>query len=345
MQTFRLDIPRLGCPRRHVLAGALCVVAGLSLTSAHAALEPALGEVMMHAFPFAPKDWTLTNGQLLPTDQNTTLFSLLGTSYGGNGSTTFALPDLRGRSPRGAASTPGSVAGSPSTYLASIPGQRGTQLDLTSMGVLTSTRLSNSLAVQTLTRTALTGGSGQPVSTRPPSLGIQFSIALTGYFGERPCMVGEVMLHAGTSLPSPQNMEPADGRILPIQNHTALYSILGTTYGGNGSTTFAVPNLNGRIPIGQGSAPGAHSIPLGAQQGSEQVSLTQAHTRNMALGRQFSLTGPGVATSSRSAANVVELVRTTTPLNGASTVSLPILPPVQDIRYYICANGYYPPRN
>jgi microcystin-dependent protein len=61
--------------------------------------EPFLGELRMMSFSFPPKGWALCNGQLLPINQNQPLFSLLGTTYGGNGQTTFALPDLRGRTP------------------------------------------------------------------------------------------------------------------------------------------------------------------------------------------------------------------------------------------------------
>src|SRR5438270_2669849 len=61
--------------------------------------EPFLGEIRMFGGNFAPRGWSLCNGQLLPIAQNTALFSLLGTTYGGNGQTTFALPDLRGRVP------------------------------------------------------------------------------------------------------------------------------------------------------------------------------------------------------------------------------------------------------
>lgn len=59
--------------------------------------EPFLGELRIVAFNFAPKGWALCNGQFLPINQNQALFALLGTTYGGNGQTTFALPDLRGR--------------------------------------------------------------------------------------------------------------------------------------------------------------------------------------------------------------------------------------------------------
>lgn len=62
-------------------------------------MEPFLGQISIIAFNYAPKGWAFCNGQLLPISQNQALFSILGTTYGGNGQTTFALPDLRGRSP------------------------------------------------------------------------------------------------------------------------------------------------------------------------------------------------------------------------------------------------------
>ena len=61
-------------------------------------MEPFLGQIMAVGFGFAPRGWTTCDGQLLPIAQNSALFSLLGTTYGGDGRTTFGLPDLRGRS-------------------------------------------------------------------------------------------------------------------------------------------------------------------------------------------------------------------------------------------------------
>lgn len=61
--------------------------------------EPFLSEIRLMSFNFAPKGWALCNGQLLPINQNQALFSLLGTTYGGDGRVNFALPDLRGRVP------------------------------------------------------------------------------------------------------------------------------------------------------------------------------------------------------------------------------------------------------
>jgi len=70
-------------------------------------MEPFLGSLLLVPFSFAPAGWALCNGQLLPISQYTALFSLLGTTYGGDGVTNFALPDLRGRVPIAAGQGPG----------------------------------------------------------------------------------------------------------------------------------------------------------------------------------------------------------------------------------------------
>lgn len=69
--------------------------------------EPFIGEIKIFGFNFAPQSYQLCSGQILSIAQNTALFSLLGTTYGGNGQTTFALPDLRGRMPIGQGQGPG----------------------------------------------------------------------------------------------------------------------------------------------------------------------------------------------------------------------------------------------
>ena len=77
--------------------------------------EPFLSEIRIMSFGFAPKGWALCNGQLLPINQNQALFSLLGTTYGGDGRATFALPDARCESARPAIApgSPGKVPPSP----------------------------------------------------------------------------------------------------------------------------------------------------------------------------------------------------------------------------------------
>jgi microcystin-dependent protein len=69
--------------------------------------EPFIGQIILVPYNFAPRGWAFCNGQLLPIAQNTALFSLLGTTFGGNGQTTFALPDLRGRVPISSGQGPG----------------------------------------------------------------------------------------------------------------------------------------------------------------------------------------------------------------------------------------------
>ena len=72
--------------------------------------EPFLAEVRIMGFNFPPRGWATCDGQILPINQNQSLFSLLGTSFGGDGRTTFALPDLRGRSPGTSAEDPAGTA-------------------------------------------------------------------------------------------------------------------------------------------------------------------------------------------------------------------------------------------
>jgi microcystin-dependent protein len=69
--------------------------------------DPFLGQILLVPYNFAPRGWAFCQGQILSIAQNTALFSLLGTTYGGNGQTTFALPDLRGRFPNGSGQGPG----------------------------------------------------------------------------------------------------------------------------------------------------------------------------------------------------------------------------------------------
>ncbi len=83
-------------------------------------MEPFVGEIRLFGFNFAPLGWAFCDGRLLPISQNTALFSLLGTTYGGDGRSTFALPDLRGRVPV----SMGTARGCPRTRSASRQEQR-----------------------------------------------------------------------------------------------------------------------------------------------------------------------------------------------------------------------------
>ncbi len=84
-----------------------CIIALQGLFPSRSSADPFIGEIQFVGFNFAPRGWALCDGQLLPIQQNTALFSLLGTIYGGDGRTTFALPDLRGRVPMHQGNGPG----------------------------------------------------------------------------------------------------------------------------------------------------------------------------------------------------------------------------------------------
>lgn len=92
--------------------------------------------------------------------------------------------------------------------------------------------------------------------------------------------IGAIVLFAGNF--APRGWALCQGQILAISTNTALFSILGTTYGGNGTSTFGLPDLRGRVPVGQGQGPGLSPYFLGEQTGVEQVTLlsTQMPTHN-----------------------------------------------------------------
>jgi len=83
--------------------------------------------------------------------------------------------------------------------------------------------------------------------------------------------LGAIFMFAGNF--APRGFQLCQGQILPIAQNTALFSILGTTYGGNGTSTFALPDLRGRGPIGEGQGPGLSPVVLGQQGGSQNVSI------------------------------------------------------------------------
>lgn len=84
---------------RGITAMFLMLIAAMPATEVRAGIEPFIGEMLWVPFNFAPRGWARCDGQLLSINTNQALFSLLGTTYGGNGTTTFALPDMRGRVP------------------------------------------------------------------------------------------------------------------------------------------------------------------------------------------------------------------------------------------------------
>ncbi|WP_204344193.1 phage tail protein [Psychroserpens algicola] len=181
-------------------------------------MNPFIAQIIMFAGNFAPRGWAFCNGQLLPISQNQALFSLIGTTYGGDGRTTFALPDLRGRTPKGVgdgaglqAVTWGEKGGKEETLItvANMPSHShdGSSLSLTlscneddgdndepsgrNIGIAGSGTPYNSAANDATfgggTVSGNTGpqGNGQSVDIQNPFLGINYIIALQGVFPPR----------------------------------------------------------------------------------------------------------------------------------------------------------------
>jgi microcystin-dependent protein len=179
--------------------------------------EPFLGQIIIVGFNFAPRGWAMCNGQILPIAQNTALFSLLGTTYGGNGQTTFALPNLQSRVPLHFGQGPGlsaydlgQAAGSESETLtvnnlaahthALVPkGQASNAGDgntndpdgtfpakALNVNMYSTTSDGSHLGADPTgaTQTGITGGS-QPFSILQPYLALNFCIALEGIFPSR----------------------------------------------------------------------------------------------------------------------------------------------------------------
>src|SRR4051812_29939577 len=87
--------------------------------------------------------------------------------------------------------------------------------------------------------------------------------------------IGMIMSWAGNF--APVGFQFCNGQLLPISGNEALYALIGTTFGGDGVTSFAVPDLRSRVPIGTGQGPGLQNYVLGQAAGAEQVTLTSAN--------------------------------------------------------------------
>lgn len=159
--------------------------------------EPFMGEIRLMSFNFAPQGWAFANGQLLPINQNQALFSLLGTTFGGNGQTNFALPNLQGRTPIhvGNGHTLGEVGGEVSHTLSmsEMPTHTHTFRGTSTTGTLNVTT-SNILGVSqtpvyatpqsllALNPSVTNIGGSQAHINQQPYLTITFCIALSGIF-------------------------------------------------------------------------------------------------------------------------------------------------------------------
>ncbi len=179
------------------------------------ASEPFLGQIQMFGFTFAPRGWANCDGQLLSIAQNSALFSLLGTTYGGDGRTTFGLPDLRGRaaihtgngpglSPRSLGQRGGTqtntlaIGNMPShthtaTALLNVTNDSG-DMSTPEDNIIAQKSRSNNfstnppdvvMSADAISVTVTNNGGGQPVNNMSPFLTVRYCIATTGVFPSR----------------------------------------------------------------------------------------------------------------------------------------------------------------
>ncbi len=163
--------------------------------------------------------------------------------------------------------------------------------------------------------------------------------------------IGQIMMFAGNF--APRGWAQCNGQLLPIAQHSALFSILGTTYGGDGVTTFGLPDLRGRMPMHEGTGPGLTHRGLGQKGGAETVTLTTAQMPS----HGHSLSGNDQApTTVRPAGNslgAAEIYDGAAPGETMSDATIgktgggqghDNMPPFQCINFVIALQGLYPSR-
>lgn len=181
--------------------------------------------------------------------------------------------------------------------------------------------------------------------------------------------IGEIRMFAGNF--APRNWALCDGQLLPIAQYNALFAILGTTYGGDGRTTFALPDLRGRFPMHPGNGPGLTPRQLGQKGGVEDVTLTAAqmpaHSHSASTevienvssneGNSASPDGQVLAKSGSGDPDYAPIAQADSKLDershDASTTvgtaggnqSHDNMSPFNCVNFIICLEGIFPPRN
>jgi len=164
--------------------------------------------------------------------------------------------------------------------------------------------------------------------------------------------IGQMIMFAGNF--APRGWAFCEGQLLPISNNAALFSILGTTYGGDGRTTFGLPDLRGRSAIHQGSGPGLNTIKLGERGGSNSTTLLAANlpaaainipaSSNDANSDDPSGNAPAV-TGTNSYSSTVDDALSSGSIQGAASQPFNNMQPFLGVNYIIALQGIFPSRN
>lgn len=245
-----------------------------------------LGEIRAVGFDYVPLGWGACNGDLLPIAENLDLYQMIGITYGGNGTTNFALPDLRGRAAlcsginATSAYALGQSGGSETEVLTvqQMPSHGHGIAAQSAMGTQASPQgnyfaASGEKQFGTVEGTATTApllvaqGGNQPHENLMPFLCVRYIISLTGAVPapppDPPPAPSPTISCQGDSIPYvgqisvfsfgqviPVCFTPCNGQLRSIVGNEILFQVLGTRFGGDGVTNFALPNLVGRFPLG-----------------------------------------------------------------------------------------------
>jgi microcystin-dependent protein len=263
--------------------------------------DPFLGEIRMFAARTISIDvgWHLCDGSILQIAEYEFLFDLIGTTFGGDGQNNFALPDLRGRVPvhLGGSLVLGTMDGVEAITLSqsempvhnhTVNSNKGESLTSPAgnfWGVSNSNPYSSPPGTITLNPAAIANyGFGYAHENRIPYQVVNFMIALQGNFPSPDVLVGTPILSELRIFPYdivPKGWVVCNGKLLQVSQNEALFALLGTTYGGNGTTNFAVPNLNGRVPMHRGlNINTGMNLSVGEMGGEETHTLTLAEIPN-----------------------------------------------------------------
>jgi len=174
-------------------------------------------------------------------------------------------------------------------------------------------------------------------------------------------ILGCIFIFAGNF--APRGYQLCQGQLLSISQNTALFSILGTTYGGNGTTNFALPDLRGRAPIGEGTGPGISPVSLGQSAGNQNVTILTSNmpSHNHLVNVSTTLAALGPAQNNFLAPPVDSTPAAGTGYNAAATAGATLAPtavgmagqglpvsvqnPYLGINYIIAVQGIFPSRN
>lgn len=272
----------------------------LSIITTKASAQPGYyGEIKLFAGIFPPKDWAFCNGQILLIQDNVMLFSILGTKYGGDGTTTFPLPDFRGKVAMGM----GKGTGMAEIKLGEATGENYLKLEEKNMprhshdlsgttSALNSSLNGKSVPVilsvseKTVKDSIATmiQGSASPFDNRQPSIALNYIICIRGTFlplksselyeilpePDTTAYTGQILAFAGDF--APPNWALCNGQKMDKTVYKLLFNTIGSSFDST-STDFYLPDLRGNIVIGSGQGTGLTNRKTGERVGSKQIQL------------------------------------------------------------------------